>query len=402
MKKLKIFLMISILLLCFGFILSPEVHAQGDGPKVFEVNDVLPATTQLRISWSITATSVPNFPYIDGSYYIASQDIYLINIFVADDVSKPFRFYINSIKIKEIGSVDSGWISPFTDADGNHAYIDIDTSNWSVSERTITTITDPSINNFFYWEDLNAPSGYTITFNSNGGTTIADIEEATELPDPLPTPTKSGYTFSGWFYDSDFTNEALAGDPLTSDVTLYAKWGPKAIEVGDVLPEGYIKISWDYNGLSFGYTNLLARIQGTNGFIINITYYYPELAVDTIVMGDPFDTMVDNTTIKLDNISVITEITSEIENIQEHIFWEVVTVDEYSLGYDDARDKFGYYDSITQRWLSVEEYLDLYGYEKMDQTDFYNNFDKYFIPAMIIVFGSAIVLTLLKVFKGRE
>ena len=50
MKKLKIFLLLSILL-CFGFALSSEVHAQGNGPKVFEVNDILPATTQLRISW---------------------------------------------------------------------------------------------------------------------------------------------------------------------------------------------------------------------------------------------------------------------------------------------------------------------------------------------------------------
>ena len=34
-----------------------------------------------------------------------------------------------------------------------------------------------------YWEDLvPAPSGYTITFEENGGTTISDIEEATELP----------------------------------------------------------------------------------------------------------------------------------------------------------------------------------------------------------------------------
>ena len=46
MKKLKIFLLLSILL-CFGFILSSEVHAQGDGPKTLEINDVLPDPTTL-------------------------------------------------------------------------------------------------------------------------------------------------------------------------------------------------------------------------------------------------------------------------------------------------------------------------------------------------------------------
>jgi hypothetical protein len=154
------------------------------------------------------------------------------------------------------------------------------------------------------------------------------------------------------------------------------------------------------------YGNEFISIEGTNGFAINISIRLDLQRVETSIMGDPFDTLVDNITIKLDNISVITKIESDKEynpsGLQNGIFWEVVTVDEYSLGYDDARDKFGYYDPITQRWLSVEEYLDLYGYEKMGQTDFYNNFDKYFIPAMIIVFGGAIVLTVLKVFKGRE
>ena len=68
---------------------------------------------------------------------------------------------------------------------------------------------------------------YTIIFEENGGSTISDIEEAIELPSELPIPTKSGYTFLGWYYDSDFTNEAFAGDLLTGDVTLYAMWGEK-------------------------------------------------------------------------------------------------------------------------------------------------------------------------------
>jgi uncharacterized repeat protein (TIGR02543 family) len=65
---------------------------------------------------------------------------------------------------------------------------------------------------------------YTITFNSNGGTTITDLTEQTTLPTPLPTPTKSGYTFVNWYYDSTFTQKATAGDTIESNVTLYAKW----------------------------------------------------------------------------------------------------------------------------------------------------------------------------------
>jgi uncharacterized repeat protein (TIGR02543 family) len=91
---------------------------------------------------------------------------------------------------------------------------------------------DPTIDITYYVEnppveDLNPSSGFNITFEENGGSTISDIEEATVLPNPLPIPTKENYTFLGWYYDSDFTNEAFADDPLTSDVILYAMWGEK-------------------------------------------------------------------------------------------------------------------------------------------------------------------------------
>lgn len=69
------------------------------------------------------------------------------------------------------------------------------------------------------------PSSYSITYVENGGTTQTDLTEQTSLPNPLPIPTKENHTFLGWYYDSDFTNEAFTGGPLTGDVILYAKWG---------------------------------------------------------------------------------------------------------------------------------------------------------------------------------
>ena len=207
----KIYLLLS-LLLCFGFALSTEVHASG--PKIFEVNDVLPATTQLRISWDSGLSSFLN----SGTYMIETIAQPLITIGYHPE------YEVNVFMIHDIpaGSIYmDGWMSPYTDYSGGHNYIILDTSTWEESRRTIFSIDDLDC---LYWEDLNAPSGYTITFNSNGGTTISDIEEATELPTELPIPTKTGYTFLGWYYDSDFTIEAFTDDPLTSDVTLYAKW----------------------------------------------------------------------------------------------------------------------------------------------------------------------------------
>ena len=173
--------------------------------KIFEVNDVLPATTQLKVTWQINSVTA------NRSGYITTTNDYLWIYF---DL--------------EFGHFEDGWIKvnnqlvTYLSIPGPYEII-IDTSSWNLSRRTVTHDTTNDVM-LFYWEDLNAPTGYTITFNSNGGTTFGDIEDATELPTPLPTPTKKGYTFVAWYYESNFQTRAKAGDTIESNVTLYAKW----------------------------------------------------------------------------------------------------------------------------------------------------------------------------------
>lgn len=64
---------------------------------------------------------------------------------------------------------------------------------------------------------------YTITFNTNGGNTISDETYYFADALTLPTPTKQGYTFAGWFTDIDFSQAAPATMPA-QDITLYANW----------------------------------------------------------------------------------------------------------------------------------------------------------------------------------
>ena len=77
-----------------------------------------------------------------------------------------------------------------------------------------------------YLLEFNRPEvqTYSITYEENGGAEVADVAEATNLPDPLPTTTKDNKAFGGWFTDAEFNTPAVAGAALTSNVTLYAKW----------------------------------------------------------------------------------------------------------------------------------------------------------------------------------
>lgn len=68
---------------------------------------------------------------------------------------------------------------------------------------------------------------YTVTFQSNGGSTVAPISglySGSKVTKPAD-PTRSGFTFLGWYQDSSCTNEwDFTVDTVSSDLTLYASW----------------------------------------------------------------------------------------------------------------------------------------------------------------------------------
>ncbi len=72
---------------------------------------------------------------------------------------------------------------------------------------------------------------FTVTYNANGGTLTGDETATVSVVNgklTAPTePTKEGYTFGGWFADEELTDEWAFGDdgdPVTGNITLYAKW----------------------------------------------------------------------------------------------------------------------------------------------------------------------------------
>ena len=73
---------------------------------------------------------------------------------------------------------------------------------------------------------IGTPVVYTITFNSNDGTSVAsqNVNAGEKLAEPTPAPTKVGFTFDGWYEDSTFSTKFNFDTPITDNMTLYAKW----------------------------------------------------------------------------------------------------------------------------------------------------------------------------------
>lgn len=95
---------------------------------------------------------------------------------------------------------------------------------------TFTTIPENNVTLYAKWEEVIVT--YTITFNSNGGSSIAALElEAGETIPTLPTPTKADYNFDAWYTDSGLTTAFTATVMPENDLTLYAKWTPKTYQI---------------------------------------------------------------------------------------------------------------------------------------------------------------------------
>ena len=73
---------------------------------------------------------------------------------------------------------------------------------------------------------IGTPVVYTITFNSNDGTSVApqNVNAGEKLTEPTPAPTREGFTFDGWYEDSAFSKKFDFNTPITDNMTLYAKW----------------------------------------------------------------------------------------------------------------------------------------------------------------------------------
>lgn len=80
-----------------------------------------------------------------------------------------------------------------------------------------------------FFDSVYQPSGVatyaTVSFDTDGGTAIADqtVRVGAKAEKPAD-PTKSGYTFAGWYKENTFTTVFDFDDAITADTTVYAKF----------------------------------------------------------------------------------------------------------------------------------------------------------------------------------
>ena len=114
-----------------------------------------------------------------------------------------------------------GWTTPEFNTAGSYSYYCVITDGeCSVQTNTVTVMVNSA----------SLPT-YTVTYDANGGSCSTTSENASSVA--LPTPTRDGYTFNGWYTAATGgTLVGAAGDSYTpsADITLYAQWTENAVE----------------------------------------------------------------------------------------------------------------------------------------------------------------------------
>ena len=163
---------------------------------------------------------------------------------VKDSTDASMNFTVSSTKPSRDGYTFLGWATTK------------DATTSDVGETVTVTKDAPSKTIYAVWKQ----NTYTVKFESNGGSTVADQKVNYNDKATKPTnPTRSGYTFDGW-YDKELKNTYNFGTPVTADITLYAKWNTNYVPYYPPVPPT-VKIE-DDDALGLNTTDHFAYIVG--------------------------------------------------------------------------------------------------------------------------------------------
>jgi uncharacterized repeat protein (TIGR02543 family) len=236
----------------------------------------LTANGYTRIGYVFTGWNTK--PDGSGTTYADKEEIY--NLSSADWNNKNESTWTET---------DNGTITLYAQWRKSESTLVIDANGGKYGGLDKQSITQLYLKNYVLQADfIQAPEGYQVSFETNGGSTVetilgtkhfvewmreqpfkgwlddnkyiftapdgnVDTVKAAYQSDPitLPFTTKDGWSFGGWYYDSDFSLPAGgAGDQIipSKDMTLYAQWVDLRLQSVDNYDandgKGAVDLSW--------------------------------------------------------------------------------------------------------------------------------------------------------------
>lgn len=183
---------------------------------------------------------------------------------------------------------------------------------------------------------------YTLTFETNGGSSISPItiEQGSSITIPS-VPEKPDYIFDGWYIDNNIfaqSADTLFTAGITQDTTLYAKWTPQTPEEPQATEGLVFNLKGDNTYELIDYT-------GTD-----VDVYVPGTYLDTDVTSIAYNAFLDTTINSLtlgENITEIEYIGSDTQLESLHLPASLTTIDAGIISYQSLIEVTVSNDSLT-------------------------------------------------------
>lgn len=196
-----------------------------------------------------------NYPTYDLREYKGSGKTIYLNAKVTDYENKDYEFTVKLIFSKDCDKNDEkktytltynangGSVSPKnkslnegasygnlpTPTRSGYTFDGWFTSASGGSKVSSSTIIKANTTIYAHWTKNETPAQvktYTLTYNANGGSVSPASKTLNEGASygNLPTPTRSGYTFDGWFTEINGGSKVSANTLINGNITIYAHW----------------------------------------------------------------------------------------------------------------------------------------------------------------------------------
>ncbi|MCD8055981.1 MAG: InlB B-repeat-containing protein [Clostridiales bacterium] len=172
------------------------------------------------------STYTSNLEYISVSYWsgsladslvIGTQATYRLSVRVS---KAPGSAYVMPTAVPDVKDESTGEVIATTsvDLEGNMTITPTSTGSGYLYLYAYEGASPQSV-------EVVVLSGYTVAFDSDGGSSISSQTVAYNSTATEPTtPTRSGYTFTGWYTEAEDGTKYDFDTAVTKDLTLYAHW----------------------------------------------------------------------------------------------------------------------------------------------------------------------------------
>ena len=174
-----------------------------------------------QFTTQIDENTIPNGynTYYAGFKLNADQAVYAITTYQLAENTTSQIVVLNSNDVEPLTYISNDESIATVDSDGL-------ITGHSVGNTTVNVV--GALSNTYQTvnvEVLTDTPKVTVSFDTHGGTTVPDMEiDINTSIGTMPTTTKNGYTFVGWFNNDSYDIEIKGDNEILADITLHALW----------------------------------------------------------------------------------------------------------------------------------------------------------------------------------